>query len=137
MLYFTMYEYIMNEKECPFMSKSSFRSKRSSIAGARFPLGGVIALVIVVALVVSAGFIFIPRLTHHCDNCGEFFWGTGYRANVLTNTLTGLAGNADKTLCLDCAIREHALEIVAGSSISDFELPLFDFLEDQTAAEGE
>ncbi len=120
------------------MSKVNLaKPRRGSAGGSGFSLGAVIAIVLVAALVVSAGFLFIPRLTHHCDNCGQFFLGTGYEANIITNTLTGLAGNEDKILCLDCAVREHALEIAAGSSIKDFERPLFDFLEEQDETEGE
>lgn len=97
----------------------------------------VIALVLAAALVVGAAVILVPRLTHHCDNCGDFFFGTGYYANIVTNTLTGLAGVDDKILCVDCAVTEHAIAIATGSSISDFERPLFEFPETQPETEGE
>lgn len=100
--------------------------------------GGIIALVVVVAIVVGSAVFFIPRLTHNCSNCDEFFVGTGYRANIISNTLTDIAGEKDKILCVDCAVKEHALAIATGASVSDFQIPLFDFLENKPeATEGE
>lgn len=117
------------------MSKIKLTRPRRSRAGSG--IGMIIALVLVVAIVVAAGVILIPRLTHHCDNCGQFFFGTGYYANIITNTLTDLAGTDSKILCLDCAVTEHAVAIATGSSIKDFERPLFEFLETQPTEEGE
>lgn len=82
------------------------------------------ALVLVVAI-VAAAVIFVPRLTHTCDNCADFFVGTGYTANVVSNAITSLSGQEDKILCKDCAAREHALSIAAGKSLNDFKRPLF------------
>lgn len=87
----------------------------------RIAIATVLAVVIVAALVV-----FAPRLMHLCDNCGDFFIGTGYHANVVSNAITGLSGQEDKILCKDCAAKEHALAIAAGKSIKDFQRPLFD-----------
>ena len=97
----------------------------------------IIAVVLVLAIIVAAGVIFIPRLTHTCDNCGHFFFGTGYYANAVTNALTDWAGADSKILCLDCAVTEHALAIATGKSISDFERPLFEFLEESAETEGD
>ena len=82
------------------------------------------SLVIIAALVI-AGIVFIPRLTHNCDNCGNFFVGTGYYANVVSNALTSITGQQDKILCNDCAAKEHALSIAAGKSLDEFKRPLF------------
>lgn len=99
---------------------------------------GVIALVVVVAILVGGVVFFAPKLMHTCSHCDEFFFGTGYRANIISNTLTDIAGEKDKILCVDCAVKEHALAIAAGASVSDFEIPLFDFPEnDPKATEGE
>lgn len=118
------------------MSKTKLtRPRRSSRTGSGIIT--VIALILVVVIVAAAGIILVPRLTHHCDNCGQFFFGTGYYANIITNTLTDLAGTDNKILCLDCAVTEHALAIATGSSIKDFERPLFEFLETQPTKEGE
>lgn len=85
----------------------------------------VIATVLVIAIVVAA-VIFAPRLMHYCDNCADFFIGTGYHANVVSNAITGLSGQEDKILCKDCAAKEHALAIAAGKSLKDFQRPLFE-----------
>ncbi len=114
------------------MSAAKYNSSRR-----RGGAGSIIALILVVALVVAAGFIFVPRLAHTCDNCGQFFVGTGYYPNVITSTITGIAGGTEKILCLDCATREHALAIAAGASIKDFERPLFELPEEQTDTKGE
>lgn len=89
-----------------------------------------IASLVVIAIVIAAAVIFIPRLTHNCDHCAEFFVGTGYYANVLTNAFTSLAGEEDKVLCKDCAAKEHALAIATGKSLTDFQRPLFEEKED-------
>jgi len=91
------------------MSKINLAKPKRSSGG--MGAGGVIALVVVVAILVGAAVFFIPRLTHTCDHCGEFFFGTGYRANIISNTLTDIAGKKDKVLCVDCAVKEHALAI--------------------------
>lgn len=84
-----------------------------------------VAIVAVVAIVIAAVAFFAPKLTHHCDHCGVFFLGTGYSANILSNTLTAISGQADKILCRDCAAKEHALAIATGKSVEDFKRPLF------------
>ena len=84
------------------------------------------AVVVVIALVVSLGVVFCPRLIHRCDNCDKLILGTGYYANVVSNAIGSLTGNAEKILCRDCAAREHAIAIAAGKSLSDFKRPLFE-----------
>lgn len=90
----------------------------------RRPMRGIVTI-LVVAAVIAAAIVFVPRLTHTCDNCGDFFVGTGYTANVVSNALTSLSGQEDKILCKDCAAKEHALAITAGKSLDDFKRPLF------------
>jgi len=91
-----------------------------------------ISLLLAAAILVAAGVVFIPRLCHHCDNCGEFFTGTGYYANIVSNALSNLTGNEEKILCKDCAVKEHALAIATGGSVQDYKRPLF-----ETDKEGE
>lgn len=83
-----------------------------------------VAILVVGALVVG-GVVFVPRLTHICDNCASFFVGTGYYANAVSNALTSLTGQDSKILCRACAAKEHALAIAAGKSLTDFQCPLF------------
>ena len=90
----------------------------------RNPVRAIVSVLLIVAVVVAA-VVFVPRLTHTCDNCGEFFVGTGYEANVVSNALTQLTGQEDKILCKECAAKEHALAIATGKSLSDFKRPLF------------
>ena len=85
-----------------------------------------IALIVLVAIVAAAGVVFVPRLTHTCDNCDTFFVGTGYTANILSNAISSISGGEEKILCKDCAAKEHALSIVTGKSLNDFRRPLFD-----------
>lgn len=84
-----------------------------------------VAIVLVVGILVGAAVIFLPRLCHTCDNCADFFLGTGYYANIVSNTITSLSGQENKILCKDCAAKEHALAIAAGKSLEDFQRPLF------------
>ena len=91
----------------------------------RYHVRGIISVLLIAAVVVAA-VVFVPRLPHTCDNCGEFFVGTGYEANVVSNALTQLSGQEDKILCKDCAAKEHALAIATGKSLSDFKRPLFE-----------
>ena len=84
-----------------------------------------IATILIVAIIVAALVIFVPRLAHTCDNCDSFFIGTGYTANIVSNAITSITGQEDKILCKDCAAKEHSLAIAAGKSLSDFKRPLF------------
>lgn len=89
----------------------------------------IVAAVLIVAIIVAA-VVFVPRLTHTCDNCADFFVGTGYTANIVSNAITSLSGQNDKILCKDCAAKEHALAIASGKSMDDFKRPLFEEKED-------
>lgn len=82
----------------------------------------IISLVLVVGMLVLAGLIFIPRLAHNCDECGEFFIGTGYEPNVLTELIV----DDDAIICKECAEKHHAVEISLGKNIDEFKRGLFD-----------
>ena len=90
----------------------------------KMPIRSIIVALAVVVL-IAAAVVLVPRLTHACDNCGDFFVGTGYTANAVSNVITSITGQEDKVLCEDCAIKEHALEIATGKSIDEFKRPLF------------
>ena len=81
---------------------------------------------ILAAIVVAALVFFAPKLTHTCDNCDDFFVGTGYTANKVSDIITSITGQEDKILCKDCASKEHALAIATGKSLKDFRIPLFE-----------
>lgn len=83
------------------------------------------SIILVVAL-IAAAVIFIPRLAHTCDNCKTFFVGTGYYANILSNAISTISGEANKVLCRECAATEHALAIATGTPLEDFQRPLFE-----------
>lgn len=80
---------------------------------------------VVVILVAGVLVVLVPRLTHHCDNCDTFFFGTGYYANDVSNVVTSLTGQEDKILCEECATQEHALAIAFGKTVDEFKRPLF------------
>ena len=84
-----------------------------------------IVTILLAAILVAALVIFVPKLTHTCDNCDRFFVGTGYTANKVSDIITSLTGQEDKILCKDCAAKEHALAIATGKALKDFRLPLF------------
>ncbi len=88
--------------------------------------GRIVAIVLIAAIVIGIGVLFGPRLLHTCSNCDSFFVGTGYRANIVSNALTSLSGNESKILCRTCAEKNHAVAILAGKSLEDFRIPLFE-----------
>ena len=93
--------------------------------------GKLIAFVLVIAILAGVFYVLGPRLLHNCDNCGDFFVGTGYYTNIISSTLAELTGGADKVLCGDCAAKDHALAIAAGKSIEEFKRPLFEPAEEE------
>ena len=105
--------------------RSYYTGKKRGSSSGSSGLGRIIAIVLVLAVLVACGVIFIPRLVHHCDNCDKLFFGTGYSANIVTNTLSSFHGKDDKILCRECAESDHALEILTGKSLEDFKRPLF------------
>lgn len=89
----------------------------------------VVSTLLVIALLVSAGIVFVPRLVHQCDKCASTFVGTGYYANVVTDLITDLTGRDAKILCKECALKEHKLAIAAGASLEEYQRPLFEAQE--------
>ena len=106
--------------------KKMYYRKSKKKKGGSGGIGRIIALVVALAIVVGCGIVFIPRLVHRCDNCDKLFVGTGYSANVVTNTWSSLTGKDEKILCRDCAEKSHKIEIIAGKSIDDYKRPLFE-----------
>ena len=82
----------------------------------------IVAVVVSVAVILAAGIVFIPRLTHTCDNCGNFFVGTGYKPNVISD----LFSDKDQLICKDCAEKQHAIPIKLGKSVDEFKRRLFE-----------
>lgn len=71
---------------------------------------------------VCAVLYFGPKLIHKCDSCEEWIIGTGYRANVIVDAVSG----DDSTICKECAETQHLLETTLGKSLDDYKKPLFD-----------
>ncbi len=81
-----------------------------------------IIAIALVAVIVVAGIIFVPKLAHTCDDCGEFFVGTGYKPNVVSELLD----DQNQVICKECAEKQHALAIALGKTLDEYKLPLFD-----------
>lgn len=75
--------------------------------------------IIVLAMVITAAVVLVPRLVHTCDRCDTRFVGTGYRPNALFT-------NEPLVLCRECAESEHAFRIALGGSVEDYRYELFD-----------
>ena len=74
--------------------------------------------IVLVAVIVILGFVFVPKLTHTCSDCGEFFVGTGYEPNVLEDMMA----DEEMIICEDCAMQQHALALAMGKSLDEFKL---------------
>lgn len=81
----------------------------------------IIALIVIVSI-VAVGIIFIPKITHTCNDCGKFFVGAGYEPNVVEDLLS----EEEQTICKGCAEEQHALSIMMGKSVNDFKKDLFE-----------
>ena len=81
----------------------------------------IIALVIVAAVVV-AGVIFVPKVAHKCDDCSKFFVGAGYEPNIVEDLLS----SEQQIICKKCAEEQHAVSIALGKSVDDFKRDLFE-----------
>lgn len=81
----------------------------------------IISLVVVVAIIV-AGIIFVPKITHTCDDCEKFFLGAGYEPNIVEDLLS----SEEQIICKECAEKQHALSIAMGKSLDDFKRDLFE-----------
>ena len=82
----------------------------------------IIIIVAIAAVLVAAGIVFVPRLTHTCDACGEFFIGTGYEPNVISDLLS----ENDRIICKECARQQHAVSLALGKTLDDFKRDLFE-----------
>ncbi len=80
----------------------------------------IISLVLV-AVIIVAGIVFVPKLAHKCSDCEKFFVGTGYEANIIDD----LFSSEEKILCKECAEKHHFASIALGKDISEFRRPLF------------
>lgn len=83
---------------------------------------GIVAALVVVAGLVVGGVVFVPKLCHTCYDCEEFFVGTGYEPNIISDMLT----KEDQILCRACAEKHHVVSIKLGKSVEDFKRPLFE-----------
>ena len=72
---------------------------------------------IVVALLI----IYIPYYFHLCDDCGEFFMGSGYKPNIVSDMIS----EDEQTICEDCAKVHHAISTTLGKSLDDYKKPVF------------
>ena len=85
-----------------------------------------ISLILIIA-VIAVAVVFGPKLLHKCDDCGDFFVGTGYEPNLATEVIGELTNEKMEIICKDCAEDQHALELGLGlKTLDDFRLPLFD-----------
>lgn len=80
-----------------------------------------IILIILAVALIAAAIIFVPKLFHTCDDCGGFFFGTGYEANIVADIIDG----DDPVICKKCAEKQHAVSLALGKSVEDFRIPLF------------
>lgn len=76
---------------------------------------------VVVAIIVIAGIIFVPKLVHTCDDCGKTFVGAGYEPFALVE----MVSEEEQIICKECAEEQHALEIGLGKSVDDYKKDLF------------
>lgn len=76
---------------------------------------------IVAAVIIVAGIIFVPKLAHTCDSCDKFFVGVGYERNMVSS----LIAEEDGVICKECAELEHAVSIALGKSVEEFKRDLF------------
>lgn len=77
--------------------------------------------IILVIVVIVAAIFFGPKLLHTCDDCGEFFIGTGYEPNFVNDILS----SEDMIICKDCAEEQHALSSLVGQSLDEYKIDLF------------
>lgn len=110
--------------------KSNRKAKKTSGGGGFLK---VILVLVIIAALGGAGYVFGPRLVHHCDNCGKLFFGTGYYPNIVTGTIGELTGQTEKILCSECAQQEHGIALAAGKSLKEFKRPLFPEMETEPA----
>lgn len=76
----------------------------------------------ILAVLVAAGLVFLPRILHICDACGTFFIGTGYEANAVVDFLS----RKEPVICRHCAEKQHVIAIASGKPVETFKRGLFD-----------
>ncbi len=81
----------------------------------------IVSLVLIAAIVI-AGIVFVPKIMHTCDGCEKFFLGVGYEPNIVEDLLS----DKEQIICKKCAKEQHALSIAAGKSVDDFKRDLFE-----------
>ncbi|MBR7133797.1 MAG: hypothetical protein IKD04_09735 [Clostridia bacterium] len=80
-----------------------------------------ILLFAVILVIVVAGVVFVPKLAHKCDDCGDFFVGAGYKPNIVSDLLN----DEEQIICKDCAEKQHALSLAVGGDVEEFKRDLF------------
>lgn len=87
-----------------------------------------IVSVIVVLAIVAAGVVFVPKLVHKCDDCGEVFVGVGYEPMALSDLAAdlNLTDKEMEVICEECAEKHHAAALLLGKELDEFKLKLFD-----------
>lgn len=76
---------------------------------------------VVVAVIVVAGIIFVPKLAHTCDDCDKFFVGAGYEPNMLEDMMT----DDEQIICEECAEKQHAVSLALGKTLDEYKKDLF------------
>ena len=84
---------------------------------------GKIIAVIIAAVIIILGIIFIPKVVHTCSDCEKMFIGACYEPNIISELLSSKEG--DEVICKDCAEEQHALSIALGKSLDEFKKDLF------------
>lgn len=77
---------------------------------------------ILIAAIVIAGIMFVPKIAHTCDDCEKFFIGAGYEPNVVEDLLS----DTEQIICKECAEEQHALAIAVGKSVEEYKRDLFE-----------
>ncbi len=77
---------------------------------------------ILIAAIVVAGVMFIPKIVHKCDDCEKIFVGAGYEPNVVEDLLS----DTEQIICKECAEKQHALSIAVGKSVEEYKRDLFE-----------
>ena len=80
--------------------------------------------VIVAILLTAVVVFFAPRLIHKCDDCGEVFFGTGYKPNAVVDTFS----SDQQIICKSCAEKQHALSGLFGGEVEEYSYGLFDYV---------
>ena len=81
----------------------------------------IITSVLVMVLVFACARV-APKVVHKCDDCGNYFVGAGYEANVVEDMLT----DEEQIICKECAEKQHAVAIALGKSVEDYKRDLFE-----------